>query len=444
MNISSTTDSNGSNTKKRARRKVLAFSGIVKDFAIDEDDYGVIRELLLDWGWDDENVIQKLIMSSVKIEEDDKERRVCNFCMRHVNAANLRTIPPSIGRLQNLKELDLCGLTCTLLPPSIGKLQNLTILDLSFSSLLSNLPEEIGDLASLEELHLRFSSGLTSLPPSIGRLQNLRYLDLNGTNSLLKLPEEIGDLANLDTLKLHGSAITLLPPSIGQSQNLKHLGLSQTENLLQLPEEIGELASLEELDLHSSGITSLPTSIGRLQNLKDLNLSWIESLLELPEEIGDLASLNKLNLNNSLITSLPPSIGRLQNLYDLDLSHTSFLLPKEIGELVSLTNLNLYSICEEDERGENKIFFALACNGARSRTRSIRTVPKLWPRMLNNATRAFSGFHRSPYKTYSVQKPDAIYQLLIIGRESFIRLIGNRNTRDFLTSDKGDLKFEDA
>jgi len=345
MNASSTTETD--NAKKGTRRKVLVFDD--EDFAIDESDYRVISELMLASGILDDEV-ERQSQQIVGIRENDEERRVYTLSM-HPDM-NVLSLPPSIGRLHNLKELCLHN-----------------------TNKLLELPEEIGDLTSLITLNLQHS-GITSLPPSIGRLQNLEELNLCDTNNLLRLPEEIGDLASLNRLLLRRSGITSLPPSIGRLQNLKDLSVSQTENLLQLPEEIGDLASLITLSISGSGITSLPPSIGRLQNLEDLNLRYTENLLELPEEIGDLASLSSLRLHS--------------------------------------------------RHQEKKLFFALACSGARSKI--IRTKPKLWPRMLYYATRPFRQFYRDPGTDYIVEKPDAIYQLLVDGRESFIGLLFNRST----------------
>jgi Leucine-rich repeat (LRR) protein len=229
------------------------------------------------------------------------------------------------------------------------------------------------------------------LPPSIGKLQNLKYLDLSWTNDLLRLPEEIGNLANLNKLCLSIARITMLPPSIGQLQNLKILDLSFTFHLLTLPEEIGNLTNLNTFSLSKSGVTMLPPSIGQLQNLKFLDLGDTEDLLTLPEEMGNLASLNRLNLIGSGVTMLSPSIRK-------------------------------------------KLGYSLACDRARSRIEPIQTTPKLWPLVLNNATRAFM-FRREPSlfdllrycKDYRVQKPDAIYQLLVNTREQFIRILVNRD-----------------
>jgi len=64
-----------------------------------------------------------------------------------------------------------------------------------FDNQLTQLPPEIGQLTQLQELDLR-NNKLTQLPPEIGQLTQLRELHLNG-NQITQLPKEIGQLTQL-------------------------------------------------------------------------------------------------------------------------------------------------------------------------------------------------------------------------------------------------------
>jgi internalin A len=74
------------------------------------------------------------------------------------------------------------------------------------------LPEAIGRLADLLELHLE-GNQLTELPEAIGQLANLRDLHLSN-NQLTELPEAIRRLVNLQQLYLHGNDALGIPPDI--------------------------------------------------------------------------------------------------------------------------------------------------------------------------------------------------------------------------------------
>jgi hypothetical protein len=140
-------------------------------------------------------------------------------------------------------------------------------------------------------------------------------------------------------------------------------------------------------------------------------------LTELPEEIGCIGSLIELNLRESGISSLPSSIWKLQNLM--------YILCTKGGPTIL------------DKKSE----FALACNRSRYVTgfgtmgseKSIGKMPKLWPLVLNKATRAYkrnslSRKYRVGCCTYEIPQSDAIYQLLMDGRESFSRVLINHDS----------------
>ena len=125
-----------------------------------------------------------------------------------------------LGKIINLKDLDLTYKKLSTLPESIGELKNLRELDASMNNLTS-LPESIGKLKNLTELYLG-GNKLTSLPESIGKLKNLIILYLRGNVQLRTLPDSIGDLKNLRELELRGrNQRTILPSSIKKLKNLK-------------------------------------------------------------------------------------------------------------------------------------------------------------------------------------------------------------------------------
>ncbi len=86
-------------------------------------------------------------------------------------------LPESIGRLTQLKELNLNHVGIAVLPRSIGALKQLEVLGLGFNP-LSRLPDEICQLTNLKELEFS-QTDLKSLPPEIGNLSQLVSLDRN-------------------------------------------------------------------------------------------------------------------------------------------------------------------------------------------------------------------------------------------------------------------------
>lgn len=432
--------------KKRKRRKVLVFSGGVDSdsFSIDEYDYLVVSEMmttvLKSGAVIDCIKIQRQLQKIVEIRENDDERRVFHLGV----PTAIRTIPTSVGTLDHLTHLDLRRSHIESLPPSIGQLKNLR--ELHLSRTLKELPEEIGDLTSLTKLNGSMSSKILLLPKSIGRLRNLQDLYLSWT--FLKLPEEIGDLTSLKILNLRYNNTAVLPTSIGRLKNIVTLDLCCNTSNAPLPHEIGDLASLENLNLSRSRITSLPSSIGGLKNLQDLDLSYTVNLKKLPDAIGKLTNLKRLDLHESGVTILPGSIGELKSLLHLNLDGTLLLdiwgksprdfllqLAKRCPFLGTIgTKKGALNRTEQHELG-----FALACNRARFRIpQRTGDTAKLWPNVLRNAERAFLWYpEKYSYRLYftpvaspvAIQTQDAIYQLLIHGRESLVGILVNRRTK---------------
>ena len=78
-------------------------------------------------------------------------------------------VPAEIGRLSELRKLNLQCNRVTSLPAEIGQLTSLKRLYL-YANHLTSLPAEIWQLTSLRELHLR-ENQLTSVPAAIRKLR---------------------------------------------------------------------------------------------------------------------------------------------------------------------------------------------------------------------------------------------------------------------------------
>ncbi|KAK9808933.1 hypothetical protein WJX72_006580 [[Myrmecia] bisecta] len=157
------------------------------------------------------------------------------------------------------------------LPPCIGKLGLMSELDLD-SCDLAALPAEIGSLKGLHALWLTNNPRLTCLPDSIGNLSALKTLCVSGTK-LAVLPESIGQLRALQWLPLSRTDLVCLPESISGLVSLRTLDLAQAKQLLDIPSTLGCLTALKRLTL-----ASLPWDISKLTALQSLDLSYNSQL----------------------------------------------------------------------------------------------------------------------------------------------------------------------
>jgi len=173
--------------------------------------------------------------------------------------------------------------------PDLTWITNLLSLDLG-DLCLADLPESIGSLSKLEELHVQ-SNILSTFPDSIGNLKSLTFLDAS-FNTITRLPDSFGSIPRLETIWMKRNYITRLPDTFPLLSSLK--SASFHENLLGcLPETIGDLSNLESFSLGHNRLNSLPRSFGILPKLACLNLSYNE-FTTFPSCVSDLPRLKEL------------------------------------------------------------------------------------------------------------------------------------------------------
>ena len=108
---------------------------------------------------------------------------------------------------------------------------------------ITDFPESIGNLSSLEELNYERNCygcnySISSLPESIGNLINLKSLKL-GYNEITTIPEDLWNLTNLEVLWLFDNQLTgEIPSEIGNLEDLDYLRLNNNQLSGEIPSEI--------------------------------------------------------------------------------------------------------------------------------------------------------------------------------------------------------------
>ena len=76
------------------------------------------------------------------------------------------------------------------IPPELGNLANLRWLNLRYDQLRGEIPPELGNLANLEGLDLGHNELSGEIPPELGNLVSLERLDLDDNNLSGEIPPE--------------------------------------------------------------------------------------------------------------------------------------------------------------------------------------------------------------------------------------------------------------
>ena len=258
-------------------------------------------------------------------------------------------IPEEIGDIVDLQELHLYGNELTgSIPAEIGNLEKLYFLGLGNNSLTGSIPSEIGNLTNLEELNLYGNELTGSIPVGIGNLRRLYSLSLGGNNFTGSIPSEIGSLTNLQSLYLYESELTgSIPEEIGNLEKMIYLSLSGNNLTGSIPSEIENMTNLKSLSLYGNELTgSIPAEIGNLRKLTTLSLGSNNFTGSIPSVIGNITNLKFLDLGSNQITgNIPEEIGNLESLDYLDLGENNLtgLVPSGILDIPNLRVLDLGS-----------------------------------------------------------------------------------------------------
>ncbi|MBQ3149147.1 MAG: hypothetical protein IJB87_07295 [Alistipes sp.] len=155
-------------------------------------------------------------------------------------------------------------------------------------------------------ISLRHNNLRGNIPECIGDFASLAVLRLNGNQLSGPIPECIGKLSQLSELYLMGNQLSgSIPESIGNLLSLYYLALSNNQLSGPIPESIGNLEHLGYLEITNNKMSgSLPNQMfAKLPNLKRLLLSNNSFSGKLPDVHSNIISCQ---LDNNLFTGEIP------------------------------------------------------------------------------------------------------------------------------------------
>ncbi|XP_052198222.1 disease resistance protein RPV1-like [Diospyros lotus] len=266
--------------------------------------------------------LQNLVLSGCSKLKNISQVLACTKCLIELYLDGTCIMELPVEHLNNLVCLSLrdCKKLASL-PSGTCGLKFLKTLILSGCSNLNKLPQNLGELESLEELRADLTA-IKQTPSSIIFPRNLKFLSFRGCKG------ETSTLWNsmfstfLFPRKCQDPIGLALPPLSGL-RSLKELDLSDC-NISEgfLPNDLGSLSSLEYLMLRGNSFMSLSASISGLSRLISLELSDCKMLKTLPELPSSLVSIDADDC-----TSLErlPNLTACEKLQDFTLSNCRML-----------------------------------------------------------------------------------------------------------------------
>ncbi|CAL4958214.1 unnamed protein product [Urochloa decumbens] len=200
------------------------------------------------------------------------------------------SIPPNIDNLVGLEILGMFNTSISgVIPQSIGRLKNLGVLGIYNSSLSGLIPLSLGNLTKLNILFAYYGNLEGPIPASLGKLKNLIVLDLstNRLNGSLSgnIPDSIGNCASLEWLMLdHNSFEGSIPQSLKNLQGLALLNLTMNKLTGNIPDALSSIGGLKQLYLAHNNLSGLiPSGLQNLMSLSKLDLSFNNLQGEVPK-----------------------------------------------------------------------------------------------------------------------------------------------------------------
>jgi len=223
----------------------------------------------------------------------------------------LNANPDLLGRFDGVKELRIGYnvFSTNKIPASIGEITSLE--DLEINGSYEDLPQEIGKLSNLKVLEIRLGY-LREVPKSILKLKQLEELRISGGgsslckeyNEVMQLPDWLDKLTSVKSLDIYYFHAKEIPEKF--PPNLESLAIGRMPYMEQLPESIGQLQNLKSFNVHvCTSLKSLPESLSHSETIEELQLGTLPKLEQLDGNLVFSPHMRKLVIRDDVKITEP-------------------------------------------------------------------------------------------------------------------------------------------
>ncbi|KAF8026930.1 hypothetical protein BT93_F3425 [Corymbia citriodora subsp. variegata] len=252
------------------------------------------------------------------------------------------SVPSSIGNLSSLNLLHLFGNNLGgSIPPVLGNLINLRILVLENNKFSGTIPSSLLILSSLTQFDIALNRIQGTLPAGIGlKLPHLEFLSVAINQLEGPIPLSISNCTKLDLLQVHENRFSGKVPSLENLSTLSVLRIVDNQLGRGKPEDLSFLCSLT----NSTKLREVNIGLNDFRGMNRFVLGMNQISGEIPQKIENLVNLEVLYTDvNQFSGFIPPNLGNLQNLVKLDFSDNNLggTIPSSLGNLTKLIVLDL-------------------------------------------------------------------------------------------------------
>ncbi|KAI5004361.1 hypothetical protein ZWY2020_031604 [Hordeum vulgare] len=188
-------------------------------------------------------------------------------------------ICPSLSNLHSLTVINLqdnFDMHGSPFPELFMDFHNLSVLQLAGTNLQGPIPSSIGKLVNLRSLEIfGVYKDIGPIPSSIGKLVNLRSLEIFGVyKDIGPMPSAVGNLSNLESLEINDSEFSgPIPYAVGLLKKLTSLHIRNSGFSGSIPNSVSNLTRLIVLDLSLNDLKGeLPVSVFTIPTLQHLDI----------------------------------------------------------------------------------------------------------------------------------------------------------------------------